>query len=90
MTKAPIPTENSKTKGQRKNAIKNLEYTTIADRLRTVSWSNNIHPTGVVKPICPVLVLFPEFLVSNILRYFWFAYTYFLTSNSHQKMHFRF
>ena len=24
---------------------------TIADRLRTVSWSNNSHPTGVVKPV---------------------------------------
>ena len=51
MTKTPIPTENSKTKGQHKNATKNFEYTTIADRLRTVSWSNDSHPTGVVKPV---------------------------------------
>ena len=29
----------------------NFDYTTIADRLRTVSWSNNSHPTGVVKPV---------------------------------------
>ena len=29
----------------------NFDYTTIADRQRTVSWSNNIHPTGVVKPV---------------------------------------
>ena len=28
----------------------NSDYTMIADRLRTVSWSNNNHPTGVVKP----------------------------------------
>ena len=28
----------------------NIDYTTIADQLRTVSWSNNIHTTGVVKP----------------------------------------
>ena len=28
----------------------NFDCTTIADRLRTVSWSNNSHPTGVVKP----------------------------------------
>ena len=51
MTKTPIPTENSKTKGQHKNAIKDLDYTTIADRLGTVSWSNSSHPTGVVKPV---------------------------------------
>ena len=40
MTKPPIPTENSKTNGQHTNATKNFDYTTIADRLRTVSWSN--------------------------------------------------
>ena len=28
-----------------------FDYTLIADRLRTVSWSNNSHPTGVAKPI---------------------------------------
>ena len=27
---------------------KNVDYTTIADRLRTVGWSNNSYPTGVV------------------------------------------
>ena len=32
--------QNSKTKGQHTNATKNIDYTTIADRLRTVSWSN--------------------------------------------------
>ena len=35
LTKNPIPTENSKTNGQHKNATKNVDYTTIADRLRT-------------------------------------------------------
>ena len=49
--KTHIPTENSKTKGQHKNATKTFDYTTVADRLRTVSWSNNSHPTGVVKPV---------------------------------------
>ena len=34
-----------------KNATKIVDYTTIADRLRTVSWSNNRHPTDVVKPV---------------------------------------
>ena len=36
---------------QHKNATKNFDYTTIEDRLRTVSWSNGSHPTGVVKPV---------------------------------------
>ena len=44
-----LPTENLKINGQHKNATKNFDYTTIADWFRTVSWSNNIHPTGVVK-----------------------------------------
>ena len=34
---------------QHKNATNNFDYTTIADRLRTVSWNNSSHPTGVVK-----------------------------------------
>ena len=29
----------------------NFDYTTIADRLSTVSWSNNSHPAVVVKPV---------------------------------------
>ena len=37
VTKTPIPTENSKTNEQHKNATKNFDHTTIADRLRTVS-----------------------------------------------------
>ena len=36
---------------QHKNATKNFDYTTIADRLRTFSWGNDSHPTGVVKPV---------------------------------------
>ena len=36
---------------QHKNATKNLDYATIADWLRTVSWSNSSHPTGVIKPV---------------------------------------
>ena len=52
MQKAPTPTEKSKL--QRDNTKKrhqNVDYTTIADWLRTVSWSNSSHPTGVVKPV---------------------------------------
>ena len=36
---------------QHKHATKNFDKTTITDRLRTVSWSNNIHSTGMVKPV---------------------------------------
>ena len=36
---------------QYKNATKDFDYSTIADQLRTVSWSNDSHPTGVVKPV---------------------------------------
>ena len=51
MTKAPTPTGKfKKATWQHKNATKNFDYTTIADRRRTVSWGNDSHPTGVVKP----------------------------------------
>ena len=42
---------------QHKNATKNFDYTTIADRLRTVGWRNSSHPTGVVKPVNECLTL---------------------------------
>ena len=49
LTKAPLSTEKiQKPTWQHKNATKNVDYTTIADRLRTVSWSNNSHPASVV------------------------------------------
>ena len=51
-TKAPTPTEKSKKQRDNKNTPpKREKYTTIMDRLRTVSWGNNSHPTGVVKPV---------------------------------------
>ena len=51
MTKPPIPTENSKTKGQH---TQTLPKTSITQRLRTdlgrsVGVTSN--PTGVVKPV---------------------------------------
>ena len=54
MTKAPIPTENS-TINQltTQKWHQNFFYTTVVDRLRTVSWSNNSHPAGVVKGYQP-------------------------------------
>ena len=52
MTEAPTPTEKSKKqRDNTKNATKNFDYTTIADRLRTVSWGNDSHTAGVVKPV---------------------------------------
>ena len=52
MTKALTPKENSKKqRDNTKNTTKNFDYTTIADRFRTVIWSNNSHPTVVVKPV---------------------------------------
>ena len=48
------PYTHGKIKKQRdntQNATKNFDYTTIADRLKTASWSNNSHPNGVVKPV---------------------------------------
>ena len=45
MTKAPTPTEKSKKQGNNiKHATKNFDYTTIADRLRTVSWLIAVTP----------------------------------------------
>ena len=35
-----------KATGQHKRRHQNFDYTTIADRLRTVSWSNSSHTTG--------------------------------------------
>ena len=52
MTEALTPTEKSKKqRDNTKNATKNFDYTTIADRLRTVNWGNDSHPAGVVKPV---------------------------------------
>ena len=48
MTKAPTPTENPKSNV---TAQKTPPQTSITQRLRTVSWSNNIHPTGAVKSV---------------------------------------
>ena len=52
MTNAPTLTEKSKNQRDNiKNATKNFDYTTIADRLRTVSWSNGSYPTDVVSSV---------------------------------------
>ena len=52
MTKAPTPTNNpKKSTWQHKNASKNIDYITIAERPTTVTWGKDSLPTGVVKPV---------------------------------------
>ena len=52
MTKAHTPTEMSQGQSDKtNNATKKFDHTAVADRLRTVSWSNYGHPTGVVNLI---------------------------------------
>ena len=60
------PYTNRKTQKKRdntQNANKNVDYTTITDRLRMVSWGNDSHPTVLVKlvngiPILPLTTTF--------------------------------
>ena len=40
-----------KVKRQHKDATKNFDNKTIADRLRRVSWSHYCHSTGVAEPV---------------------------------------
>ena len=49
MTKAPTPTEKYKSNATTQKRHQNFDNTTIADRLRTVSWGNESHQTGVDK-----------------------------------------
>ena len=51
MTKAPTPTEKSKKQRNNKKRHQNFDYTTSANLLRTVNWSNDSHQTDVVKPV---------------------------------------
>ena len=55
MTKAPTPTEKIQKHRDNTKRQQIFDYTTIADRLRTVSWGNDSHPTGVVKPVYDIL-----------------------------------
>ena len=55
MTKAPAPDRKiQKASWQHKNAIKNFDYTTIADRLRTASLGNDSHPIDIFGQQCMV------------------------------------
>ena len=62
--KSPYTNRNVKrAKWQHKQRHKKSDYTAVADRFRTVSWSNFGHPTGVVK-----LVYGPNFPISRNSR----------------------
>ena len=47
MTKALTPTDNYKKQSDNTKTPPRK----IADRLRTVSWNNDSHPTGEIKPV---------------------------------------
>ena len=49
MSKAPTPHRKSKKQRDNTNTLQNFDYTMIADRPRTVSWSNDINQTDMVK-----------------------------------------
>ena len=50
--KKPLrPQKNPKSNETTQKRHQNFDYTTIADRLGTVGWSNDSHPTGVIKPV---------------------------------------
>ena len=51
MTKVLTPTEKFKMQRNNTNTPHRIDYTTIAAQLRTVSWSSDSHPTGVVKTV---------------------------------------
>ena len=55
LTKAHKYTEQPKKQRDNTKRNQNFDYTTIAGRLRTVSWGSDSHPTGVVKPRDPNL-----------------------------------
>ena len=57
--KHPTNRKIQKATWQHKNTNKNFDCTTIAERLRTVSWSENsyLHVTGVVKPVYGITIV---------------------------------
>ena len=77
MTKAPIQAEMSKGPSDNtNNATKKFEYTTVADRLRAVSWNNYGHPNGEVNwftgpnlPLPATAVLSKGHPFNSVLRF---------------------
>ena len=61
----PLPPQKiQKETGKHTNAIKNLANTTIADRLRTISWSNDSYKNGMVNTVHGI----PTFSLTQNLR----------------------
>ena len=77
MKKALIPTENSKKQNDNKNAILKFDNTTIANRPRTVSRSNDSHPACMVNLVygIPTFLLTANAILSKgHMQYFMEAY----------------
>ena len=51
MTNSPTHREKSKEQRDNTKTPPKFDYTTILDRLRAVSWSNDNHKTGAVKQV---------------------------------------
>ena len=51
MTNGLHPQKNPKSNVTTQKLNQNIDYTTIADRLRTVNLGNDNHPTGMDKPV---------------------------------------
>ena len=100
MIKATLPTEHSKNQSDNIRRCQNTDYTTVADPLKTVCWSIDSHPTGVLNHIFlpPSLflvilsfftILFSKLLVISGLFHLLYplvpSLCYFLTTNSNMK-----
>ena len=74
--KAPTPTEKSKKQSDNtKTPPKNFDYTTIADRFKTVSCSIKSHSTSVFKPVYGILT-FPLTAITVWWKGHTFKYDY--------------
>ena len=56
MTKAPAPQTNSKHNVTTQKRHQDFNYTTIADRLRTVSLGNDSQLSCVIEPVYGILI----------------------------------
>ena len=59
--------QSRKVKRQHKDDRKNFDYTMIADRLKTVSWTNYCYRTAVVKPVYGI----PTFFEQELFFFYW-------------------
>ena len=54
--KTLIPSEKKRKDTTQRRLTKNLKYTTIADRLRAVSWRTKVNPIGVFNTFDGILI----------------------------------